>query len=171
MNKLKRLVGFGDPFMSLENKLFNAITLIIGMYMLASLACNIILGFPVYLDLITLIIGALSAYAYFNSRFKGYNERTVIIYVAVGVLCFIPGWLFNGGVEGSTPEEGVFLIALITILLRRKYSLYFIGIVMIIFIGCYFVEKVLPNRVSLPKTTEAKDNGLITSAVMDLVII
>ncbi len=171
MNKLKRLIGFGDPFMSLENKLFNAIALIIGLYMLLSFISNIILGFSVYLDLMTLIVGALSAYAYFVSRFKGFNEKTVIVYVAVGVLCFIPGWFFNGGVEGSTPEEGVFLIALITILLRRKYHLYFIGIVMAIFLGCYFVEKAHPALVSLPKSIEAKDGDLITSAVMDLMIV
>ena len=171
MNKIKRLIGFGDPNMSLENKLFNVITLIIGMYMLVSLVANILLGFPVYLDLITVIIGALSAYAYFNSRFRGYSEKTVIVYVTVGVLCFIPGWFFNGGIEGSTPEEGVFLIALITILLPRKYHPYFLGMVIAIFLGCYFAEKAHPNFVSLPKSLAAKDQGLITSAVMDVLII
>src|ERR1700749_2511823 len=135
MNKIKRLIGFGDPTLSLENKLFNAIALIIGFYMLLSLISNILLGFPIYLDLITLIVGALSAYAYFISRFKGYNEKTVIVYVAVGVLCFIPGWFFNGGVEGSTPEEGVFLVALIVILLRPKYHFYFIRAVTLMFFG------------------------------------
>jgi two-component system, sensor histidine kinase len=171
MNKIKRLIGFGDPTMSLENKLFNAISLIIGFYMLMSLISNIILGFPIYLDIITLVIGLLSAYAYLSSRFRGYNERIVIVYVSVGVLCFIPGWFLNGGVEGSTPEEGVFLIALIMILLRRAYHLYFIGIVIAVFMGCYFVEKAHPGLVSLPKNIEARDQDLITSAVMDVMII
>lgn len=171
MSKIKRLVGFGDPTISLENKLFNAVALIIGVYMLMSLISNVMLGFPVYLDIITLLVGALSAYAYFTSRFKGYREKIVIIYVTIGILCFIPGWFLNGGVEGSTPEEGVFLIALITILLKRKYHLYFIGIVIALFLGCYFVEKLHPNLVSLPKTIEAKDSDLITSAVMELIII
>jgi len=171
MNKLKRLIGFNDPEMALENKLFNAITLMIGLYMVASFISNVLLGFPVYLDLITLMIAALSAFAYYYSRFKGYSETTVIIYVTVGILCFIPGWFYNGGVEGSTPEEGVFLIALIVILLKRKYHLYFIGIVIAVFLGCYFTEMHHPEWVSLPKTVEAKDTDLITSAVMDILII
>lgn len=171
MNKIKRLTGFGDPHMSLENKLFNAIALLIGFYMLLSLLSNIILGFSIYLDIITLSVGALSAYAYFTSRFRGYNEKTVIIYVVVGILCFIPGWFLNGGIEGSTSQEGIFLIALITILLRRKHHFYFIGIIIVVFLGCYFVEKLHPDLVSLPKSIEAKDSDLITSAVIDLMII
>jgi signal transduction histidine kinase/CheY-like chemotaxis protein len=171
LNKLKQLIGFDDPYMALENKLFNAITFIIGFYMLLSLISNISLGFPLYLDLITLMVGCLSAFAYFSSRYNGYKEKTVIIYVTVGVLCFIPGWFYNGGIEGSTPEEGVFLIALIVILLKRKYHLFFIGIVVAIFLGCYFTEKYHPDWVTLPKTTEAKDSDLITSAVMDILMI
>lgn len=171
MDKLKRLIGFGDPTMSLENKLFNSITLIILFYMAVTLVSNIALGFPIYLDLIALMVGFLSAYAYFTSRYKGYNEKTVIIYVVIGVLCFIPGWFLNGGVEGSTPQEGIFLITLIVILLPRKYHLYFMGIVSAVFLGCYFVEKAHPDLVSLPKSIAAKDEDLITSAIMDTIII
>jgi len=171
MNRLKRLIGFNDPTMSLENKLFNCIALIIGLYMLMSLVSNLVLGFPIYLDLITLLIGLMSGYAYFTSRYNGYNEKTVIIYIIVGILCFIPGWFLNGGVEGSTPEEGVFLITLIVVLLPRKYHLYFVGIVCTIFLGCYFVEKAHPDLVSLPKSIATKDQDLITSAVMEIIII
>jgi signal transduction histidine kinase len=171
MNRLKRLIGFNDPALSLENKLFNCIALIIGLYMLMSLVSNLVLGFPIYLDLITLLVGVMSGYAYFTTRNRGYDERIVIAYVIVGVLCFIPGWFLNGGVEGSTPEEGVFLITLIVVLLRRKYHLYFVGIVVAIFLVCYFVEKAHPGLVSLPNSIAAKDQDLITSAVMEIIII
>jgi two-component system, sensor histidine kinase len=170
-NKIKQLIGYDDPEMSLENKLFNAISLIIGLYMALSLVSNILLGFPFYLDLITLLVGGLSAFAYFNSRYNGYKENTVIIYVSIGVLCFIPGWFYNGGVEGSTPEEGVFLIALIVILLRPKYHFYFIAIVVVMFLGCYLVEKHYPQLVSQPDNPESKDTDLITSSIMDTIII
>lgn len=139
--------------------------------MLLSLISNLILGFPIYLDLITLTVGAMSMYAYFTSRYKGYKEKTVIIYVIIGILFFIPGWFYNGGVEGSTPQEGVFLIALIVILLPRKYHVYFIVIIILVFLGCYFVEKTHPDLVSLPRNIADKDKDLITSAVMDTMII
>ena len=171
MNKLKQLVGLDDPELSLENKLFNAVSLIIGLYMLLSLFINIILGFSIYLDIITLVIAALSAFAYYQNRFKGYNETIVLIYVSIGIISFVPGWFYNGGVEGSTPQEGVFLTALVVILVRRKYHLFFIGVLIIAFLGCYITEKYYPQLVSLPQSNSAKESDLMTSAVMDIVII
>jgi hypothetical protein len=101
MKKLKQFIGYDDPKTTLENKLFNIVALIIGVYMLASLVSNIILGFSIYLDIVNLVIAALSVFAFYKSRFGEYKENTVVVYVIAGMLLFIPGWFYNGGVEGS----------------------------------------------------------------------
>jgi signal transduction histidine kinase/ActR/RegA family two-component response regulator len=171
MNKLKLLIGYDDPELTLENKLFNAVALIIAFYMLLSLAINVVLGYSIYLDITICCVCFLSCFAYYRSRYVGYRENTVIAYVTVGILLFIPGWFFNGGIEGSTPQEGIFLISLIIILLQRKYHFTFIGIIITIFLGCYFTEKTFPNFISLPASTTEKETDIITSAVMDILII
>jgi len=171
MNKLKLLIGYDDPGLTLENKLFNAVALIISFYMLLSLIINITLGYSIYLDITICFVGFLGCYAYYRSRYVGYRESTVIAYVTVGILLFIPGWFFNGGIEGSTPQEGIFLISLIIILLQRKYHFTFIGIIITIFLGCYFTQKIFPNWVSLPSSMVEKETDIITSAVMDILII
>jgi len=171
MNKLKLLIGYDDPELTLENKLFNAVALIISFYMLLSFTINIVLGYSVYLDITIVLVGLLSCFAYYRSRYVGYQENTVIAYVTVGILLFIPGWFFNGGIEGSTPQEGIFLISLIIILLQRKYHFTFIGIIITIFLGCFFAEKMFPHLVSLPATLTRKETDVITSAVMDILII
>jgi signal transduction histidine kinase len=171
MKKIKQLIGYDDPGLALENKLFNAISLILVIYMLISLVINIILGFSIYLDLIIVLVGSLSGFAYYQSRFAGYRENTVIIYVAIGVILFIPGWFFNGGVEGSTPQEGVFLIAIIIILLQRKYHLFFIGVLVTAFLACYAIEKNYPQLITHPVSKESGDSDLMTSAAMDILIV
>ena len=171
MNKLKRLVGYDDPSLTLENKLFNAVVLLLAFSMLLALTSNIILGFSIYLDILNVVILALSAYAYYRSRYVGYEENTVLLYLAIGILLFIPGWFYNGGIEGSSPQEGVFLIALIAILTNRKYHLYFIGILIVVIIGCFIAEKHFPQWVTLPESRSSKENDIITSAVIDIFII
>ncbi len=171
MKKIKQLIGYDDPALTLENKLFNAIALILVIYMFISLVINIILGFSIYLDAVIVLVGSLSAFAYYQSRFIGYRENTVIIYVAVGVTLFIPGWFFNGGVEGSTPQEGVFLIAIIIILLQRKYHLFFIGVLVTAFLACYALEKSYPQLITHPVSKTSADSDLMTSAVMDILIV
>ena len=171
MNKLKRLIGYDNPELTLENKLFNAVSLIISVYMLLFFIINIILGYSIYLDITIVLVGLLSSLAYYRSRYVGYQENIVLAYVTVGIILFIPGWFFNGGVEGSTPQEGIFLISLIIILLQRKYHLFFIGVIIALFLGCFFIEKLNPHLVSLPSTLTKKETDIITSAVMDILII
>jgi signal transduction histidine kinase/ActR/RegA family two-component response regulator len=171
MNKLKLLIGYDDPALTLENKLFNAVALIISFYMLLFFIINIILGYSIYLDVTIVLVELLSCVAYYRSRYVGYQENTVIAYVTVGILLFIPGWFFNGGIEGSTPQEGIFLISLIIILLQRKYHFTFIGIIIAIFLGCFFAEKIFPGLVSHPATLTKKETDVITSAVIDILII
>jgi len=171
MNKLKLLIGLDDPDMSLENKLFNAVALIIGLYMLLALINNIVLGFSIYLDAITISVGLLAAVAYYKSRFIGYNENTILIYVIVGLVLFVFGWYLNGGVEGSTPQEGVFLIALIIILVTRKYHLFFIFLLIGIFLACFIIETHYPQLVTLPESKSSKENDIIVSALVDILIV
>jgi len=171
MNKLKQLLGLDNPDLTLENKLFNAVALIIGLYMLLSFICNILLGYSIYLDLIVVMVGVISAIAYYKSRFRGYQESTVLLYVAFGILLFIPGWFYNGGIEGSTPQEGVFMIALIIILVNRKYHFLFTAILTLVFLGCFFVEKQFPHLATPPDSIQSKEKDIITSAVMDILIV
>jgi signal transduction histidine kinase/CheY-like chemotaxis protein len=171
MDKIKRLIGYDEPDLTLENKLFNVVAMIIGLYMLLSFCINVVLGFSIYLELVILSVGVLSSVAFYRSRYIGYRESTVVVYVSIGLLLFIPGWFFNGGVEGSTPQEGIFLISLIIILLQRRYHLPFIAITIAIFLGCFFTEKQYPHLVSLPASAAQKETDLMTSAVMDILII
>ena len=171
MNKLKQLIGLDDPNLTLENKLFNAVALIIGLYMILSLLNNIILGFNIYLDGVSLAVGLLAAVAYYQSRFTGYKENTILIYVTIGLILFVFGWYLNGGIEGSTPQESVFLIALIVILVTRKYHLLFILLVAGMFLACFIVEKQYPQLVTPSESTGAKENDIIVSAIVNILIV
>lgn len=171
MNKLRRLVGYDDPSLTLENKLFNAVVLTISIYALLSLADNIILGFDIYLDISSITVFALAVLAYYRSQKVGYEENLVLVYIGICLCLFIPGWFFNGGVLGSSPQEGVLLVALITIIIRRKYHPLLVGLLMAVFVGCFFIEKYFPQLVTLPAKSESTKNDIIISSVMDIFVI
>ncbi len=168
--RIKNFVGFDDYRLSLENKLFNAVCLTVCFTMLLGLAANVILGFPLGLILVQLFLGGLSAFAFYKSRYEGYKENMTLVYIAIGIIMFIPGWFLNGGIEGSTTHVGVFLVVLIMIMVKRKHHMVFIGILMVVFLGCYFAEKRFPQWITTPDSIGQKETDLITSAVTFILI-
>jgi signal transduction histidine kinase len=171
MDKIKRLIGLDDPDLTLENKLFNAVILIIAFATILTLVSNIVQGLSIYLDLSVLMTTVLSGYAFYRSRYKGYTEKTVIGCVITALLLFIPSWFFNGGIEGSSPQEGVFIIALIVILISYKYHPYFIALVILVFAGCFLVEKEFPQLVIHPLSNADKETDIIVSVVLNIFFI
>ena len=91
-----------------------------------------------------------------------------VAFITLGILSFIPGWFFNGGIEGSSTLSGVFLVVLIIILLNRRYHLFFIGFLMIVMVGCYFLEKRFPLWTSPLKDIHQKEADLISGAVSNI---
>jgi signal transduction histidine kinase len=171
MNKLKQLIGWDNADMPLENKLFNAVAFIIGLSMILCITCNIFTGFDWYLNSILVCIALMSALVYYKSRYAGYSEKTVLIYVAFGLVLFIPGWFLNGGINSSTPQTGMFLAALIIILVERKHHALFIAVIIGIFIGCYIVEKQFPQLMAYSNSMPSDDMDMLIASILNIFII
>ncbi|BAU55866.1 ATP-binding protein [Mucilaginibacter gotjawali] len=168
VEKISHFVGFDNPELSLENKLFNAICLLLGFSLLTGLINNILLGFPILLIFVELFIGSFCALAFYRSRYVAYKENMSIGFITLGILAFIPGWFFNGGIEGSSVLSGVFLVVLIIILLKRKYHLFFIAFLMIVFFACYYLEKHFPGLTIPVKSKAQKEADIISSALSNI---
>jgi signal transduction histidine kinase/ActR/RegA family two-component response regulator len=168
VKKIGHFIGFDNPALSLENKLFNAICLLLLLSLLSGLVNNIILNFPVYLMLVEIFVIGICVFAFYRSRFIAYNENMSVGFITLGILSFIPGWFFNGGIEGSSTLSGVFLVVLIIILLNRKYHLFFIGLLMFVMISCYFLEKRFPAWTSHIKDIRQKEADMISAAVSNI---
>ncbi len=170
LKRIKKFIGFEAPGLSLENKLFNAVCLAVGFSMILGLVTNILEGFPVTLIVVEIFIGAISVFAFYKSRYGGYNQTLVLAYITSGIILFIPGWFFNGGIEGSTTQIGVFLVVLIMILVKRKYHLFYIGLLMAVFLGCYLLEKRFPQWITSVANTGEKETDLISSAITNILM-
>jgi signal transduction histidine kinase len=170
MEKLKHVIGYGKPDLSLENKLFNALSLFICISSIFSLICNLFLGLSYKLELVQFFVILMSGWAYYRSRFIKYNENVTLIYVCLGLTAIIPGWFYNGGISGSTTLSGVFFIVLITLLVKKRHHYIFIGVLIAIFLGCYNVEKRFPALVQ-PYSEQAKESDLITSSIVNVLIV
>ena len=171
IKKIKQFIGFGNSALSLENKLFNLVCLFLGFSMIVGFVSNMLLGFPVALMMVELFICGMCVFAFYRSRFVKYSENMALSYVTVGVLLLIPGWFFNGGVEGSTTHVGIFMIVLITILLKRKYHFYFIGFLIAVFITCYLLEKHFPQWVTQSQDKAQKESDLIFSTLSNIFMV
>jgi len=171
IKKIKLFVGFDDPSLSLENKLFNSVCLFLSLSMILGAVTNLLLGFPVYLILVELLICGMCVWAFYRSRYVSYSENMALGYVTAGILLLIPAWFLNGGVEGSSTHVGIFMIVLVMMLLKRRYHFYYIGFLMLVFYGCFMLEKHFPGLVTQPKSIAQKEADLITSAIMFVLIV
>jgi signal transduction histidine kinase/CheY-like chemotaxis protein len=171
MEKLKRVIGYGKSDLSLENKLFNALSLFICVSSIFSLICNLFLGLSYKLELVQLFVILMSGWAFYRSRFVKYKEDVAVIYICFGLAAIIPGWFYNGGISGSTTLSGVFFIVLITLLVKRRYHYIFVGALIVIFLGCYYIEAHFPDLVQPYISPAAKESDLITSAVTNVLIV
>ena len=170
IKKIKLFAGFDDPSLSLENKLFNSVCLFLSLSMILGAVTNLLLGFPVYLILVELLICGMCVWAFYRSRYVRYTENMALGYVTVGILLLIPAWFLNGGVEGSSTHVGIFMIVLVMMLLKRRYHFYYIGFLMLVFYGCFMLEKHFPGLVTRPQSIAQKEADLITSAIMFVLI-
>lgn len=168
VNKARHFVGFDNPELSVENKLFNAVCLVLALSLVSGLINNFLLGFTIYLMLLEMLILGICAFAFYRSRYVVYNENISVGFVTLGILSFIPGWFFNGGIEGSSTLAGVFLVVLIIILLPRRYHLFFIGFLMAVMLGCYFLEKAFPYWTSPPTNIHQKESDLISGSLSNI---
>src|ERR1700733_1194623 len=157
IKKIRHFVGFDNPELSLENKLFNAVCLLLLLSLLSGLVNNMLLGFPLYLMLVEIFVVGICIFAFYRSRYVAYNENMSVAFITLGILSFIPGWFFNGGIEGSSTLSGVFLVVLIIILLNRRHHLFFIALLMFVMIGCYMLERRFPQWVTPPKDIHQKE--------------
>lgn len=171
MEKLKRIIGYGEPDLSLENKLFNVLTLFICVSSFFSLICNLFLGLSYKLELVQLFVILMSGWAFYRSRFVKYKEDVAVVYICIGLAAIIPGWFYNGGIGGSTTLSGVFFIVLITLLVKKRYHYIFIGALIAIFLGCYYAEKHFPYLVQPYSNLNSKESDLLTSAVSNVLIV
>lgn len=168
IKKIKRFIGLDNPGLSLENKLFNAMCLILTLSITIGFINNFLLGMPVYLMVIEVLILGMAISAFYISRYRGYSESMSIGFITAGILFFIPGWFYNGGIEGSSALSGVFMVVLIMILLKRKYHLLYIGILIAVVLGCYFLEKQFPQWAIPSKSAVQKHSDIISSAITNI---
>jgi len=170
IKKIKQFVGFDDPYLTLENKLFNSVCLFLSLTMAAGIISNLLLGFPVLLILVMLFICVMCAFVFYRSRYVRYSEGMALAFVNTGIILLIPCWFFNGGIEGSSTHIGILMIVLIMVLLKRQYHFYYIGLLMVEFYGCYLLEKRFPHWVTQPQNAGQKEADLISSGIINILI-
>jgi signal transduction histidine kinase/ActR/RegA family two-component response regulator len=170
IKKVKKLIGIDEPLLSLEKKLFNTVCFAVCLWTLLALISNAFVGLPISLLFLELFLFAMSAFAFYLSRYKGYQEQLTLVYISIGIILFIPGWFLNGGVEGSTTNSGVFFITLIMVLVTRKYHVFYIVLLSGIFCGCYLLEKHFPHWATPYLNNTDRENDIMLSAIVNIVM-
>jgi two-component system, sensor histidine kinase and response regulator len=96
-----QLAGSYEDF-SLENRMFNIISMIALIAIAVSLPINYLLGYPWQVLLFTACIMALQIYLYYISRFKKRFYISRIIFAVLSYVFLSVNYFFNSGINGPT---------------------------------------------------------------------
>ncbi len=93
------------------------------------------------------------------------------VYIGMGIAAIFPGWFFNGGLHGSTTQIGIFLIVLITLLVKQRYHYILIGLLAASFITCYYLGKAPPELIKGAGDKSANALDLISTPHLTILFV
>lgn len=137
---------------SLENRLFNAATIICCITGIVAIIWNIVLDLPVVVNAI--IAGAILIYLvlYYFARFKQKFNSHLIVAISLPALSLV--WITSGGSAGSTPM--VYLVTLIVFIgvSKARYHLSYFILIAANIIILFIIEFRYYDTLIVPYTSE-----------------
>jgi len=155
-NKLKdlawRLAGNYEDF-SMENRMFNIISIVALVAIGVALPINFLLGFPTSVLLFTAGIMLLQIYLYYLSRFKKRFHVSRILFAILSYVFLSVNYFFNSGINGPTILwfflTYIFLIAIYN---RSSYWLWtimhFLTVMLLLTVDYYYPSLIVNSYTS-----------------------
>jgi signal transduction histidine kinase len=142
-------LGIDNSELSLENKLFNIVCFVTYLSTLMGLVINLAVRFSFVLGLLQLLVLGYVAIGFYISKLRGYQESFTLILINFGLVLYSVGWFYTGGFEGIITQTGMFFMIIILVILSRKYHFFYVGVMISIITGLYFVQKKFPQTIIL----------------------
>lgn len=156
---------------SIENKIFNVVSLLAAFTCFSSFVINLFVGFPIIFNILLLVCGTVFSLFYYLSYFRKITRvlEIPLQFIAISLLTFV--WFFNQGIEGS----GTFYFFLITYAFiysnsRKKYwtilLLHLLVVTILVIINYFYPQYIMqyPGK-------EAQILDLSASMIISLAIL
>lgn len=161
MKWLLNFLGLNDQNYTMESKVFNVVSFSVFAASFAGLFINTILRLNVYLSLLITLLTIVSFFVFYQSRFRNQFQNIVFPVLIFALLYYFPAWFLNGGIEGSTISSLVFFTVVAMLMIKRKYHLLFIFLVMALVVSLYFIEEEYSWWVTPYRNDETKHLDLL----------
>ncbi len=132
---------------SLENRVFNYLSLIVVATGLSTLAVNIYFDAPVREVLYSLFAIIVGAFYYLGSLSFRKDKQLRISFVMIFQILLSLIWITNQGSEGSAPIFFIVLLISCTILFQPPLDLFFLAVNFIIILVLLLIERLAPSMV------------------------
>lgn len=154
----------------LENKIFNVVLFALFALMIIGIIINYLLDLPNHLNFVLLIVLVVSISFYYYNRFVSRDNGYLIhVFLVIGILSFIPGWFFTGGIKGTVPMASIFAMALAIMLIDKSKQLLYTVVICITMILQIVLEKRYPQWVFKYSDEAQKEYDLIISYIIFLI--
>jgi signal transduction histidine kinase/CheY-like chemotaxis protein len=168
MPKLKSFFQLDDINISLEKKIFQAITLISGVMGVLLILFNTTQNFPFILNAVTVAFSLVSFLFFFYTRFKKYSifHAYTFLFTCLFLLSF--AWVYNAGIDGPVMIFFLFIIILGVFLAPRKHRLLF---TIIVALNIFFLVLIEFKRPDIIVRYESREVQLIDIVFSTLIAI
>ncbi|MCA9734073.1 hypothetical protein KC799_18195 [candidate division KSB1 bacterium] len=150
---MEKLVG-DEKTHSLENRVFNLISLLVIFIGTSTAVLNFFLGNPVR-EIMLSAISAIAALVFYVASIRYYYDRYLRTPIVVFFLIILSvAWLTNQGLQGNTPLFFIILFTASTILLRFPYNALWLSLSFIVVLLLLTTEWAKPELI-LPYLSES----------------
>ncbi|TXT30564.1 MAG: integral membrane sensor hybrid histidine kinase [Chitinophagaceae bacterium] len=152
-NDLKKLIGLKKEVISLENKIFNFVSLLVFVAMSISFISNIFFGRNMILNWLVFCMLVMSFYFFYLSRYKDLYKPIGGWYIIFCHLFYVPIWFSNGGIEGPTTIAYSLILVVAMLILPKKFHSPFIGVTIALIMLLIYIEQRYPELI-IPYSSE-----------------
>jgi hypothetical protein len=154
----------------LEQRIFNTIILMVVAASLSTLINNIALGNPVMQTVISIICLGIATGAYTFSRKTGRWRQLTLGLAAFFFIALCLAWFYTAGSFGSIPFYFFIMFTAAILLLERKVSAWFIGIMLVSIGGLLYMEQRWPNLITPYDNDAQRFYDVVISLLLSLSI-
>lgn len=147
MKSTSNFLGLYNNNLTIDKKLFNLVSFIGILINVIFIVVNLKLKLSWTLNAVAIFLGIVSLIAFYFAKYKCIYSKVTIPYFIITIICLLPVWFYNGGIEGTTTAIFIFILCLGLVLVKPTESIfYLVGITSIICI-LFFLEKHFPHWV------------------------
>lgn len=165
------LLGFRDPRLSFEDKVFCIVVFSITFATTAGLVSNIILGISGGLNVLLISGMSTSAGTFYLIRYKNKAQQVKFPYLGIMLILMCAAWFLNSGLNGPILYLFFCMMVLAMVLIETRYHIFYMLILVSAIVLLVSMEIIFPQWLVAYASEAVRHGDLLYTSIICMVTV